>query len=101
MTALRALPRLLLAAALAALGLPARAADLDPTRLGAVRPRMQRFVEERQVAGAVTVVGTSRGVAGLEAVGRLRLDSREPMPGDALFRIASMTKPITAAGILI
>jgi CubicO group peptidase (beta-lactamase class C family) len=77
------------------------AADFDEAKLDFIRPRMQRFVDDHQIAGAVTVVGTSKGIVRLEAVGNLRLDSAQPMPKDALFRIASMTKPITAVGIMI
>src|SRR5262249_11361447 len=51
--------------------------------------------------GAVTVVGTSKGVASLEVVGKLTLDPARAMPKTALFRIASMTKPITAVGVMI
>jgi CubicO group peptidase (beta-lactamase class C family) len=79
----------------------ARAADLDEAKLARIRPAMQQFVEKHIIAGAVTVVGTAKGIVSLETVGKLRLDSDAPMPKDALFRIASMTKPITAAGIMI
>jgi CubicO group peptidase (beta-lactamase class C family)/acetyl esterase/lipase len=88
-------------AALAALAPAARAAEPDEARLALIRPRMQRFVDDHVIAGAVTVVGTGSGLTRIEAVGSLRLDPTEPMPKDALFRIASMTKPITAAGVLI
>jgi CubicO group peptidase (beta-lactamase class C family) len=81
--------------------LPVFATEFEEAKLALIHPRMQRFVEEGLIAGAVTVVGDARGIASLEAVGRLRLDTPEPMPKDALFRIASMTKPITATGILI
>jgi CubicO group peptidase (beta-lactamase class C family) len=77
------------------------AAEFDEAKLALIGPRMQRFVDDRQMAGAVTVVGNSRGIISLEAIGSRRLDSKEAMPKDALFRIASMTKPITAVGILI
>jgi CubicO group peptidase (beta-lactamase class C family) len=87
--------------AIVALTPPIQAAQFDPDKLALIRPRMERFVSDRQIAGAVTVVGDSRHIASLEAVGSLRLDSKAPMPKDALFRIASMTKPITAVGILI
>ena len=101
---MRPLPKLRytgLFAVLAAL-LPAiRAADFDEARLDLIRARMQQFVDDRQIAGAVTVVGTSKGIVRLDAVGNLRLDPDVPMPKDAIFRIASMTKPITAVGILI
>src|SRR5690349_12750452 len=83
---------------LAATGLPA---EPDKSKLAAIRPRMERFVEDGTIAGAVTVVGTSKGIASLDAVGRLTIDPPQPMPKDAIFRIASMTKPITAVGVMI
>jgi CubicO group peptidase (beta-lactamase class C family) len=61
---------------------------------------MQQFVDEGQVAGVVTVVGNSRGVVHHEAVGHQSLETKQALSKDALFRIASMTKPITAIGIM-
>ena len=83
------------------LTIPGLAADFDSAKLAAIGPRMQQFVDEGTVAGVVTVVGNSRGVVHHEAVGLLNLESKTPMPKDAVFRIASMTKPITAIGIMI
>src|SRR5262245_3748451 len=80
---------------------PVIASEFDSERLAAIRGRMQKFVDEHVLAGAVTVVGNRQGVASLEAVGSLNLESAEPMPANALFRIASMTKPITALGNMI
>lgn len=51
--------------------------------------------------GAVTVVGTQDRIVRIDAVGSLNLESKQSMPVDALFRIASMTKPITALSIMI
>jgi CubicO group peptidase (beta-lactamase class C family) len=76
------------------------AADFDPRKLALIAPRMQQFVEEGVIAGAVTVVGHAGGVVHHEAVGFQNLESKQPMAKDALFRIASMTKPITAIGIM-
>ncbi len=90
-----------LGAALTGSTLPVPAADFEEAKLGQIRPRLQKFVDARQVAGVVAVVGSSKGIALLEAVGSLKLDPKESMPKDAMFRIASMTKPITAAGIMI
>jgi CubicO group peptidase (beta-lactamase class C family) len=64
-------------------------------------PPLQPFVDQGEIAGAVTVVGRSTGIVSHEAFGKLRLDSSQPMPKDAVFRIASMTKPITALGIMM
>lgn len=76
-------------------------AELDKKKLAQIAPRMQKFVDDNVLAGAVTVVGTSKGIVQIDAVGKLRLDSSTAMPKNALFRIASMTKPITAVGIMI
>jgi CubicO group peptidase (beta-lactamase class C family) len=62
---------------------------------------MQEFVDRQDIAGAVTVVGRRSGVVSVEAVGRLDIENDRAMPKDAIFRIASMTKPITAIGIMI
>jgi CubicO group peptidase (beta-lactamase class C family) len=80
--------------------LPAHGKD-TPDPFAPVRARMQTFVDQQDVAGAVTVVGRKDGVLSIDAVGKLDLDKETPMPKDALFRIASMTKPITAIGIMI
>lgn len=79
----------------------ASAADFDAAKLVALRQRMQRFVDDGTVAGMVTVVGSSKGVAALDTYGLLSLESAKPMPTDAMFRIASVTKPITATAILL
>jgi CubicO group peptidase (beta-lactamase class C family) len=62
---------------------------------------MQAFVDQQEIAGAVTVVGRKGGVLSCEAVGSQCLEKGQPMRKDALFRIASMTKPITTIGIMI
>lgn len=73
----------------------------DVGALGQLRARMQAYVDKGEVAGIVTVIGRRDAVLSVEAVGRLRADGDAAMPKDALFRIASMTKPITALGIMI
>src|SRR5262245_31718386 len=67
----------------------------------AVKSRMPAFVDSGEIAGAVTVIGRAGGVLSHEAVGYRDLESRTPMALDALFRIASMTKPVTALGIMM
>jgi CubicO group peptidase (beta-lactamase class C family) len=89
-------------AALAGLAALPPAARTDPPKPNPeIRSRMQAFVDQGEIAGAVTVVGRAGGVLSHEAVGFADLESRRPMATDALFRIASMTKPITAIGIMI
>jgi len=81
--------------------LPLQVRAQEQSALARIRPAMQEFVEKQDIAGAVTVVGTSKGILSLEAVGKANLETDQPMRKDALFRIASMTKPITAIGIMI
>lgn len=58
-------------------------------------------IAEREIAGAVTMVFTADRVLHRQATGLADLASAKPMPEDALFWIASMTKPVTGAAILI
>jgi CubicO group peptidase (beta-lactamase class C family) len=76
-------------------------ADLDSSRLAEIRSRMQQFVDQGEISGAVTLVGRAAGVKYLDAVGFRDLEHKAPMRADSMFRIASMTKPITAIGIMI
>src|SRR5437868_2520762 len=80
---------------------PARGDDRAGGPLGQVRSRMQVFVDQGEIAGAVTVVGRHDGILSVEAVGSQDLENHRPMAKDALFRIASMTKPVTAIGVMM
>ncbi len=66
-----------------------------------LRASMQDFVTRKQAAGVVTLVGQRGRVVSLEAVGFADREGKVPMKPDTIFRIASMTKPITAMGILM
>jgi CubicO group peptidase (beta-lactamase class C family) len=65
-----------------------------------VRSILEASVAEGHAPGMVALVGHS-DAADIEAVGRMAFEGGAPMPPDALFRIASMTKPITAAATLM
>jgi len=79
----------------------AAAAEWNAEKLSALRPVLQSFVDQGEVAGAVALVGDRDGVRRVEAVGYRDLDAADAMKPDTLFRIASMTKPITAAAVMI
>lgn len=97
--------RVLLAIVLLALSLAAvpaaEPAVAHPEKLKAVPEAMKQFVDNGHLSGAVTVVGRKDGVVALDAVGLRDIESKSPMAKDTLFRIASMTKPVTAIGIMI
>jgi CubicO group peptidase (beta-lactamase class C family) len=81
--------------------LPQRAHGLNPEKLGEVRKRMQAFVDDKTIAGAVTLVARHGQIAALDAVGQADIANAKPMKPDTMFWIASMTKPITATAIMI
>jgi CubicO group peptidase (beta-lactamase class C family) len=62
---------------------------------------MLPFVDSGEVAGLVAVVGNKDGVVAQTVQGMQNVDLKHPMDPDSIFRIASMTKPITAIGIMI
>jgi len=53
------------------------------------------------VSGAVTLVARKGRLAHLEAHGLMDLESNKPMPKDGIFRLASMSKPITGAAVMM
>ena len=62
---------------------------------------MQAAVDAREIAGAVTMVVTRDKVLHLEATGLANIVESKPMRTDAVFWIASMTKPVTAVAVLM
>jgi len=67
----------------------------------AVHERMQRFADDGVVSGAVTLVARHDRVLSLDAVGCADLKTKQPMQPNTLFWIASMTKPVTAAAVMM
>ena len=74
---------------------------LDAAALAKINDRMQRYITEKQVAGVVTLVGRRGRVVHHSAVGQADIAANRAMDPDSLFAIASMTKPITAAAVLM
>jgi len=74
---------------------------MDPERLARIPAWLHALVEKGEIAGAVTLVARHGLVASLEAVGYQDLETRRPMRPDTIFQIRSMTKPVTAAAIMI
>jgi CubicO group peptidase (beta-lactamase class C family) len=77
------------------------AAGMNPARLARIPVRMKEFVTAGKTSGVVTLVARHGHVASLEAVGYQDLESKAPMRTDTIFRLASVTKPVTCAGIMI
>src|SRR4051812_20717569 len=70
-------------------------------RLARIKPVMQRYVDQRKLAGMVTLVARRGQTVHFETCGLADSASGAPMRHDTLFRIYSMTKPITSAAVLM
>ncbi|MHB8864131.1 MAG: serine hydrolase domain-containing protein [Pirellulaceae bacterium] len=71
----------------------------------AIDERMDAFVRNREIAGAVTLVADAEAIVHLGAVGYAKLsdtssDGQERMCVDSIFWIASMSKPVTGVCVL-
>jgi len=66
-----------------------------------IKAALQPFVDSHSLAGAVTLVADKDRVISQEAVGFSDIVAMILMPLDAIFWIASMSKPITAVGLMM
>ena len=95
----RVLPAILLLA-LAASFLPSPAQEAAPSSKK-IAAALQPFVDNQTLPGAVTLVASKDKVLSIDAVGYADVASKRPMIMDAIFWIASMSKPITAAALMM
>ncbi len=70
-------------------------------RLARINTLMQRYVDERKLAGMVTLVARRGQTVHFETCGLADIAAGAPMRRDTLFRIYSMTKPITSTAVLM
>ncbi len=84
-------------------GLPSASPEsvgLSAQRLERIGVVIQKNIEEGRLAGAVTLVARHGKVAWFKAQGMADKENGRPMPPDAIFRICSMTKPITSTAVM-
>jgi CubicO group peptidase (beta-lactamase class C family) len=72
-----------------------------PERLARIAPALNAQVGIGTFAGAVSLVAQDGNIVHHEAVGFLDAAKTRPMPRDAIFRLASMTKPITSVATMM
>lgn len=91
-------PIRLLTALAFALTLPLFAAE---PKLPGVAAAIQTSLDAQDIAGAVTVVIAKDKIVHFETHGFADVATQRPMTGDTMFNIMSMTKPVTAAAVLM
>ena len=86
------------------LGLPAgdpEEVGMSADRLARIGTAMQRYIDEGSVPGTLTLIARRGRIVHFEARGLMDVERSVPMRPDAIFRIASMTKPITSVALMM
>ena len=73
---------------------------MSSDRLERITQMTQQYVDEGKLAGVITMVARDGKLVHFEAVGNKGADDPRPLEKDDLFRIYSMTKPITATAAM-
>jgi len=74
---------------------------LSSARLERLRAVMQGYVDQGKLAGLITLVSRRGKVAHFECFGMMDIEANKPMRPDTIFRIYSMTKPITCVACMM
>jgi CubicO group peptidase (beta-lactamase class C family) len=74
---------------------------LSAERLDRIGAEVQRSIDDKRLAGAVTLVMRHGKVAWFKAQGTADREAGKPMRTDAMFRICSMSKPITSVAVMM
>jgi CubicO group peptidase (beta-lactamase class C family) len=78
-----------------------KAAGVDQDVLSKIPQRIKFFVDRQTVAGAVTLVAHGSDIVEFDATGMADVEAGHAMQKDTIFQIMSMTKPVTAIGIMM
>ena len=74
---------------------------MSSERLQRIHESIQRHIDAGEISGAVTLVARRGHIAHFEAHGLMDLESKKPMAKDAIFRLASMSKPVTGVAVMM
>jgi len=87
----------LLAITLAFAAIPAFGEDAK----GSVVAKLQPYLADHTLSGAVTLVASKNRVLSFETAGHADVAAKEPMKKDSLFWIASMSKPVSITAFMM
>jgi len=76
-------------------------AGFNPETLAQIAPALQSIIDQGTLSGAVTLVWRGGEVVQSLAIGQRDIEGGLPMTRDTLFRIASMTKPVTSIAVMM
>ena len=79
---------------------PPASAGFSATGIAALNAEMHALVDQQKLAGVVTLLARKGKVVNLDAYGKQDVAAPAPMATDSIFRIASMTKPVTGLAMM-
>jgi CubicO group peptidase (beta-lactamase class C family) len=79
----------------------AESVGMSTERLHRLDAAMKRLVDDKQVAGLVTLVERHGKIVHYNAVGQLDVRKADAMQKDSIFRIYSMSKPVTGVAMMM
>ena len=74
---------------------------VSSARLNRIGKAMQSYVDERKLAGLITMIARRGQVLHFECFGMMDIEAGKSMQSDTIFRIHSMTKPITSVAVMM
>lgn len=74
---------------------------LCPRRLAQIGPHFQKYIDEAKLSGVLTLVARKGQLAYLDVRGTMDIESGKALAQDAIFRIYSMTKPVTSVAAMM
>lgn len=74
---------------------------VSSARLNRIGKAMQSYVDERKLAGLITMIARRGQVLHFECFGMMDIEADKSMQPDTIFRIHSMTKPITSVAVMM
>jgi CubicO group peptidase (beta-lactamase class C family) len=80
---------------------PGAAQETPPSASESIAAALRPFVNSHSLAGAVTLVADKNRILAVTTVGYADIAASKPMAADALFWIASQSKPITATAFMM
>ena len=70
-------------------------------RLERIRPMLQSYVDKENLPGFLTVIARRGKIVHFETVGMRDIENKKPIASDTIFRIYSMSKPITSVAVMM
>ena len=78
-----------------------RGGGVSAERLERIRPVMQNYVDDGRIPGFLTAVARRGKIVHFETIGMRDVENSKPVESDTIFRIYSMSKPITSVAVMM